>query len=315
MIGFDKTDFGLPVTLNQSSFSRANQERDFRIWRQCFHSLWPQVKKLVHPRDLEGLGKVLLVDGSFFDCMHQMFWAVYGHTCNKVKGHFFYDLDGLPEKLVLTDGKGSERAILGQELKAHITYIFDRGYDEYQLYRDFIKRHAHLVTRLKTSASFEVLEQRLVPVAEVMSGVVSDQTVVLGSGENTVRLRLVVHQDPDGKEWQFLTTRFDLPAYTIVELYSYRWQIELFFGWIKRHLQLKHWYSYDRNGVLIQLYAGMIVFLLLKLYSSLSGKAHFKAMHINFVRWVKRHLFDQIAEADIIAYLELLPVVKNQIKT
>ena len=315
MIGFDKFEFGLPVTLDQSSFSRANQNHDFRVWRQCFHSLWPLVKQQVHPRQLEGLGKVLLVDGSFFDCMHQMFWAIYGHTCNKVKGHFFYDLDGLPEKLVLTDGKGSEREILRHELKAFVTYIVDRGYDEYQLYRDIIKKHAHLVTRLKKSANFEVLEQRLVPVDQVILGVVSDQTVRLGSDDNTVKLRLVVYRDTDGKEWQYLTTRFDLAAYTIVELYSYRWQIELFFGWIKRHLQLSHWYSYDKNGVLIQLYAALITFLLLKLYSALCGKVHFKAMHIDFVRWVRRHLFDQIAEADIISYLKLLPVVLNQVKT
>lgn len=189
------------------------------------------------------------------------------------------------------------------------------GYNDYQLYRDIIKKRAHLVSRMLKSANLTLVEERVAPEGQALLGVAAYQTVQLGSGDNTVKLRMIVFRDAKGKEWQYLTTRFDLSASVIVELYLYRWEIELFFGWIKKHLQLGHWYSYNKNGVLIQLYAGLITFLLLKLYSALTGKPEFKAMRINFVRWIGRHLFDRVAEADFSAYLQLLPVVSSQVKT
>jgi hypothetical protein len=318
MIGFDEVEFGQPVTLNQSSFSRANQERDYRVWRSCFHQLWALAKKQVHHRELEGLGKIILVDGSLFDCMHQMFWAIYSSTKTKIKGHFFYDLDGLPEKLVLTVGTGNEREVLRQALKAWVTYIVDRGYNDYQLYRDIIDKHAHIVTRVIKNAEVKVLKEYEVSAEQARKGIIADQKVELGSGTNTVVLRLVTYQgqgktDQD-REWCYLTTRYDLAPYTIVELYMYRWQIELFFKWIKSHLQLKHWYSYDKNGVLIQLYTALITFLLLKLYSALLGKTEYQAMRIDFMRWMRRHLFDQRSEAEIVAYLDLLAKLTRELR-
>jgi hypothetical protein len=181
MIGFNKLDFGQPVTLNQSSFSRANQQRDYRLWRYCFHKLYHQAKGRLLPKQLEGLGRVVAVDGTLLDCLAKMAWAVYRTGTNKLKGHFFFDLSGLPEKLVLTSGKGSEREILETHFRPGITYLIDRGYNCYALFRQMIKAQAHFVTRLLDGAVVTVLETYQVSAEQASKGIVSDPEGGIGS--------------------------------------------------------------------------------------------------------------------------------------
>lgn len=315
MIGFERYEFGEPLTLNQSSFSRANAARSFEVWRYFFHTLWAIAQKQCRSTQLEGLDKVLLVDGSLFKCLPRMTWAVYRTTIKKVKGHFFLNLDGLPQKLVLTDGKGSERAVLENQIKAGYFYVFDRGYDDYTLFAAFRTLHAHFLTRLKSSAHFAVLENHSVPAEQARVGVISDQTVRLGGPQSELKLRLIGYQESTGKTYYYLTNRFDLDALSLVELYLYRWQIELFFGWIKRHLQFGHWYSQNPNGVLIQLYAGLITFLLLKLYAVHSAKPEWVALRIDFVRWIQRRLFNRVSQAEIEAYAQKINSEAKLVKT
>src|ERR1700694_1738987 len=115
-----------PLTLNQSSFSRANQKRSWRLWRYCFHQLWPMVARYSHLKQLEGDGEIVALDGSFLDCLPRMTWALYRKDSPKLKGHFFLNGNGLPQKLVLTTGNGSERDVLRQHLRKGATYVFDR---------------------------------------------------------------------------------------------------------------------------------------------------------------------------------------------
>jgi hypothetical protein len=315
MIGFNQLEFGQPVSLNQSSFSRANRERSYRLWRYCFHQLYHQAKGRLQPQQLEGLGRVVAVDGTFLDCLTKMAWAVYRTTTNKLKGHFFFDLDGLPEKLVLTTGKGSEREILETHFRPAITYLIDRGYNSYELFRQMLKAQAHFVTRLLDGAIVTVRETHLVSEDQASRGIVSDQTVQLGQQDNTVIVRLVVYQNARGEKWSYITSRMDLEPYLIVELYGLRWEIETFFWWIKTHLQIRHWYSLNENGVLIQLYAALITFVLLKSFTTIPSQARFVGMRIDFIRWIKRHLFDPIEEAEIEAYLQELQLPTTVLQT
>ena len=117
---------------------------------------------------------------------------------------------------------------------------------------------------------------------------------------------MVVFRDLAGKEYRYITSRFDISATSIVELYLNRWAIETFFGWIKRHLQLRHWYSENENGVLIQLYAALITFLLLKIYAAQATKQEFRAMRIDFIRWIRRHLADVVSDEQWSSYCALL---------
>jgi hypothetical protein len=306
MIGFEVDVFGQPLTFNQSSFSRANTSRSHRLWKYCFHKLWQTAKAHCQPSSLEGLGRLVAVDGTLFDCLPTMSWANYRSTKNKLKGHFFFNLDGLPERLVLTVGSGSERDVLRTNLRAGVTYLLDRGYNDYQLFAHLMKKQAHFVTRLLSNALVEALKDYPVDETQELKGVVSDQKVLIGKGDVGVELRMVVVRDLDGKDWSYITSRFDITATRVVELYLHRWEIETFFGWIKRHLQLGHWYSENENGILIQLYAGLITFLLLKIYAARCAKVPFRAMRLEFIRWIRRHLADVVSNDQWSSYCALL---------
>jgi len=236
-----------------------------------------------------------------------MTWAVYRSTSNKVKGHFFVDLNGLPDKLVLTTGKGSEREVLSTHYRKGVTYLFDRGYLDYELFRQLTNQQVWFVTRPLKSLVIEVLEERAVEPLQRHRGLLHDQKVKLGQGAKTVELRRIIFRDSRGEEWAYLTNRFDLEPMLVVELYQRRWEVELFFWWLKRHLQLKLWYSENENGVLIQLYAGLISFILLKIYAATTSKGQLQKLRIGFLRQIRRHLFDFVAHSEIEAYLFSLP--------
>lgn len=306
MIGFEFNELAEPLTLNQSSFSRANANRSHRLWKYCFHKLWSTAKGHCSPSLLEGLGRVVAVDGTLFDCLPKMSWATYRSSKNKLKGHFFFNLDGLPERLVLTVGTGSERDVLRTNLRAGVTYLLDRGYNDYALFAHLMKAQAHFVTRLLSNAVVEALKDYRVDEVAELKGVVSDQLVFIGKDEAGVELRMVVFRDLDGKDYHYITSRFDIPATQVVEVYLHRWEIETFFGWIKRHLQLGHWYSENENGILIQLYAALITFLLLKIYAAHCQKVDFRAMRMEFIRWIRRHLAEVVSHQEWSSYCVLL---------
>lgn len=306
LVGFDAFEFGQPLTLNQSSFSRANANRSYRLWSYLFHRLWARAKTQCALPQLVGLGQIVAVDGCLFDCLARMSWAVYRSTKPKVKGHFFFNLDGLPERLVLTTGLGSEREVLRTNYRAGVTYLLDRGYNDYDLFKTLVKAHSHFVTRLLKDAVYVVLENYPVRAENAAVGVVSDQKIELGQGQNAGIVRLVVYKKLDGYEMRYITSRWEVEALNVVRLYDHRWQIERFFAWIKLHLQLGHWYSENENGVLIQLYAALITFLLLKLYSAKCDKLEHRAMRIGFVRYLEQRLFDRLAPAGLAAYFDLL---------
>ncbi len=236
LVGFDGLEWGQPISLNQSSFSRANANRSYRLWRYLFHRLWQQAKAQCALPQLEGLVQVVAVDGTLFDCLARMSWAVYRSSAPKVKGHFFFNLDGLPERLVLTTGVGSEREVLVTNYRAGVTYLLDRGYNDYELFRNLVKARAHFVTRMLRNAGWTALETYPVSATDQAVGVKSDQQIQLGHSHNMLTARLVIYQKLDGTIIHYLTSRYDVEALTLVRLYDHRWQIERFFAWIKLHL-------------------------------------------------------------------------------
>lgn len=306
LVDFEGTDeWGKPLSLNQSNFSRANQNRSWRLWRYLAYRVLELIRPHLNCQQLEGLqalalNKLLVVDGSLFACLASMKWATYRSTSNKIRLHFFYALDGTPDKLLLTTGKGSERAVLEEHLRSDFTYLFDRGYNDYALFSTIIKANAHFVTRLLKNAVFEVVEEQPVPPEAAPLGLRQDQIILLGHPQT--RLRLITFQDLKGTSYQYLTSRFDLEALTIVRLYLYRWEVETFIGWFKTHLVFEHWYSQSENGVLIQLFAGFLTFLLLRYYQAKGNRPEFRALRLENLRWLRRHLLAQASALEREAY-------------
>ncbi len=235
-----------------------------------------------------------------------MSWAVYRSTAPKVKGHFFFNLDGLPERLVLTTGVGSEREVLATNYRAGVTYLLDRGYNEYELFRNLLKAQAHFVTRLLKNAVWTALQDYPVSPTDQAVGVQRDQQIQPGHSQNSLTVRMVTYKKLDGTIIHYITSRYEVDALTVVRLYDHRWQTLRFFAWLKLHLQLGHWYSENENGVLIQLYAALITFLLLKLHSAKCAKVEHRAMRSGFRRYIDQRLFDRLTQPSLEVYFKLL---------
>jgi Transposase DDE domain/Domain of unknown function (DUF4372) len=332
LVEYDELDFwGQPVTLNQSSYSRANAQRPWQGWRDLAAAVLNDLRPHLNQRQLEGLpvtnlAKLLVVDGSLFDCLSTMNWATYRQAVNKFKLHLFYALDGTPTELTITEGNGSEREILRLHLHSGFTYLFDRGYNDYELYALIVAKNADFVTRLLKNARYEVVAEQALDAESLAAGIHSDRLIRLrpvrprscpseasepdsSSSEQPLKLkeqrpvlRLVVAQGLDGKCYEILTSRRDLSAKQVALMYLYRWEIETFFGWFKRHMVFEHWYSQNPNGVLIQIWAGLLTFLLLKSYQVGGQRLQFRALRVENLRWLRRHLTERVSAVEVESY-------------
>ncbi|HEX2910728.1 MAG TPA: IS4 family transposase [Chloroflexia bacterium] len=289
--------------LAATSLSRANAHRSYLLWQELFALLYPKLSpqfKQLHLGGLSGLNAVRLVDGSLFEALSSMLWASYSSTKNKLKGHFFLDLNGLPDKLIVSAGSASEREVLLAQIEARVTYVFDRGYNSYLLFGQFQTKGAYFVTRLLGNALFHLKQELRLFEPEKGLGLVADQLIALKDETGQVHeLRLVTYRTAKGQSYRYLTNRFDLPALAIVRLYLWRWEIETFFAWLKRHLVFNHWYSENENGVRIQLFAGLLTFLLLRLYAATKGQSK---LRIKEVRQVRHWLTLPVSSAELLIY-------------
>ena len=290
--------------VDHSNISRANEQRSFAIFRYIFHCLFPQALSCAAPALglLAILHKVKILDSTFLQCCASMAWATYKKTKNGLKAHLLLDLSLLPEKLVVTAGNGSDRDVLRQIIKRGVTYIFDRGYNCYELFAQMSLAGAFFVTRLFDNAVYQIVETFYLDPEAILQGLIGDYRIRLGvpATQVSVCFRMIVYWAPDGRIFRFLSNRFDPPALAICDMYRYRWQIELFFRWIKQNLKVKRFLGRNKNAIFIQLYAALITFLLLQIFTC---KAEGKK-HVN--RWlllrIKRTLFYSVPEAEVAAY-------------
>jgi hypothetical protein len=219
------------------------------------------------------------VDGSVLRALPQMAWALWmddQHRAAKLHLHFEV-LNGVPVDATLTPAACSETAQLRAMLQPGRLYVTDRGYADYQLFRDILDAHSSFVARVKDNTAFTVAEERpLTPTAQ-QAGVVRDVILAkLGTkhhkdylGHQAVRLVIVRRTKPDGQmeELWLVTDRLDLPAELVALAYKYRWTIELFFRWFKCVLGCRHLLATDANGVAIQVYMALIASLLIVLWT------------------------------------------------
>ena len=199
-------------------------------------------------------------------------WRIYQdfhHGKGAFKMHTLLDLRGsIPTFVMLTPGKVNDAKVMDKiPVEAGTFYLMDKGYVAFEkLYKYFQQKGAYFVTRAKDNMSYEVIKSR--PVNKD-SGVLSDETIRLTGYYSTRKfpdtLRLVVYEDfESGKVYRFLTNNFVIEdPLTIAELYRERWQIELFFKWIKQHLHIKTFYGTSQNAVYTQIWIAVCDYLLL----------------------------------------------------
>lgn len=249
----------------KSAFFEAMNERGLEQFLLVFEALQKQAAKVLPDKHPE-LGSLVAVDGSLIDAVLSMEWADYRKGAKKAKTHIGFDLNrGVPRKIFLTSGKDGERPFVDRILAPGETAVSDRGYQSHHDFDQLQAAGKHFVTRIKENTIKTCLESSLVVPGSM---VFYDAKVLLGrEGVNQTRtpLRLVGYT-VEGKSYWIATSRFDLTAEQIALIYKLRWQIETFFAWWKRHLKVYHLISRSRHGLMIQMLAGLITYILLAMY-------------------------------------------------
>jgi hypothetical protein len=252
--------FHTPFSTLKDGFSRF----DSRHFKQLFETAVASMD-LKRIKDLDEVGLFQVIDGSLFPTLIQMSWSEYRKAKNAFKLHLSFELNRLiPTQFLIGSGKSSERAFLEKILEAGVTYIADRGYASFEIIAKVIKAEAYFVFRVKDNLLYQVRESLEIADGElpVCFRQVRDELIVFKSDKQQNVVRLIEFRVA-GSYFRIVTNRFDLPTLKIIILYAYRWQIELFFKYLKRTLNGLHLLNHSENGVEIQFYLLMTLAILL----------------------------------------------------
>ena len=262
--------------LSRSNLSRINNDKPYQLYESLFGKLLVRCQSIAPGHRFRFKNSLYALDASTIDLCLEMFpWADFRSTKGAVKLHVGLNHAGcLPEFVSITEGK-SHDVTVGRTLqfpKGSIVAV-DKGYNDYAWYNQLNDKKIFFVTRLKANAKYRITSRR--PVLK-SKGLISDQTIEF-TGTQTmkkcpVQLRRIGYQDSEtGKHYVFLTNNFKLSAKTIADIYKSRWQVELFFKWIKQNLKIKSFVGTSKNAVMTQIWIAMCVYLLLAFLKFQSG--------------------------------------------
>ena len=280
--------------VSRSSLARVNEKQPFTLYEQLAGKLLAQCQARAPRHGFRFKNKLYSLDASTIDlCLSVFPWAKFRTTKGAIKLHVGLDHDGLlPTFLTITDGKTHDMtAARALQLPKGSIVVMDRGYTDYSWYNRLNSQGIFFVTRLRKNARYRVTERRRVPKSK---GLTSDQTIQLTGAKADkcpIRLRRVGFKDAEtGIQYYFLTNNFKLAASTIAEIYKARWQIELFFKWIKQNLKIKSFLGTSRNAVMTQIWIAICVYLLLA-YLKFVSQISQSMQHI--LRLLQLNLFDR----------------------
>ena len=256
---------GLPKDLKKSTFFEAFRRFEADQARRLFYSLLSRLSFFPVP-EMAALGVLCAVDGSHWPAFFNMSWAAVGSNKPTVLLHLAFGLNQMiPVAMLLTDSKSSERSALRQMLQPGVTYIADRGYFAYSIFIDIADASAFFVIRAPCNVTYQILQHLPVTLPSGMSWLVDvqDDKVYCDKGEDSGTWRVV--RFLIGKsEFVLFTNRWELSTWQIIVLYAYRWQIELYFLFVKRTMNNGlHLLTHSKNGLEIQFYLMLISALLL----------------------------------------------------
>lgn len=261
---------GIRGRVSRSTLADANEQHDWRIFADFANVI------IVRARGLyagDAFGEELRLSAYALDsttidlCLALFPWARFRKRKGAVKMHTLLDLHGsLPTCVWISDGKFADVNILDQlVLDAGSFYVMDRGYVDFERLRRFNAASAFYVIRTKDKIK---LKRRSSQTADPANGVISDHVVVLATATSRKHypeaLRRIRFYDADKQRYLvFLTNNFDVPGLTIAKLYKARWQVELFFKWIKQHLRIKAFYGTSLNAVKTQIWIAITIYVLI----------------------------------------------------
>jgi hypothetical protein len=255
--------------ISRSTLADANESRDWRIFADFAQTLISEARRLYsdEPWGLELEQTVYALDATIIDlCLSLFPWARFRSTKAGIKVHTLLDLRGnIPSYIWVTDAKTADERVLDVLLpEPGSIYVLDRGYVDFKRLYTLHQAHAIFVTRAHRDLRFE---RRYSHPVDRSTGLLCDQTIVLDPYTSGKRyrepLRRIRYRHIEtSKQLVFLTNDMQLPALSITELYRQRWQVELFFKWIKQHLRIKAFYGTSPNAVRIQIWVAISVYVL-----------------------------------------------------
>jgi transposase len=273
---------GLRHAVHRSTLADANDARDWRIWAELAALLMRRARKMYRDDGLgAGLGltnTVYALDATTIDlCLSLFDWAPFRATKAAIKLHTLLDLRGaIPAFIHISDGKLHEVKVLDfLPIEAGAFYVMDRGYLDFARLYTLHQAGAFFVTRAKRGMNARRVYSTP---TERATGVICDQTIALNgfyvSTDYPEHLRRIRFKDPaSGKTLVFLTNNTTLPPLTIAALYQQRWQVELFFKWIKQHLRIKKFLGTSENAVKTQIWCAVSTYVLIAIVK--------KELHLN----------------------------------
>lgn len=263
-------------TTSKSNLSRMNEGKPYTLYESLFGRLLKRCQRLAPGHSFRFKNPLYSLDATAIDlCLSVFPWAEYKSTKGAIKLHVGLNHSGhLPEFVSISEGKRHE-VNFGKLMnfpKGSIVAM-DRGYLDYSWYKSLTGKGIYFVTRLRRNADYRVTERRQ---CDRKAGITSDQTIefsgALSSEKCPIPLRRIGYRDQEtGRHYVFLTNNFKLSAKTIAAIYKSRWQIEMFFKWIKQNLKIKSFIGTSRNAVLTQIWIAMCVYLILAFIKLRSG--------------------------------------------
>lgn len=260
---------GIENKVARSTLAEANARRPWQVYQKLFYAMLARCRDLTPAHKFRFKNPLYSLDSTTIELGLSAFpWAQYAKRQGAIKLHYQFDHAGqLPVFLTVTDAKHQDITVAKEAfgIVPDSIYCFDRGYTDFSWYRRITDEGAYFVTRAKSNAVLSYVGQQERPQPK---GVFADLTVEMGgfytSKDYPYPLRLIAFFDSEtGNYLEFLTNNFALSAGTIAAIYKARWQIEIFFRWIKHNLKIKSFLGTSQNAVLTQVWVAMCYYLLL----------------------------------------------------
>lgn len=301
---------GLPM-IKRSTLADANQTRSYKIFESVFYKLLERCQSLTPKHKFRFKNPLYTIDATIIDlCLSVFSWAKFRTTKGGIKLHYQFDHSGhIPSFLVVTDAKAHETTVTKKffTLTADSIYCFDRGYNDFVLYRRITEAKAFFVTRAKDNIDCQVIGQHT---ETLKKDILSDEVILLNNPKYIKPLRMIRFYDQEsGDILVFLTNNLALAPHTITRIYKARWQIEIFFKWIKQNLKIKTFLGTNQNAVMTQIWVAMCYFLLL---AYIKYQTKFKRSLFYLHRMIKDTL---LARLTLIDLLRATPKKLNQFKS
>lgn len=292
---------GIRALPKRSNLSKANNQRDYRVYEATFYSLLNQVKERLSENKLKVKKDVNLFDSTVITVSLELFqWATYRRS-GGFKIHTSFNLNTrTPTYSKVTHGNVNDVEGFNDDIEYYrdSIIVFDKGYFSFDLFRNLNNQNTMFVTRIKRDTKYKVLSRRDTS-KNVCEDAIIRMTGSKGKRKYQDNLRIVKFIDEETKkELTFLTNNFKYKASTVAYLYKKRWEIELFFKWIKQNLRIKKYLGTSENAVKTQVWVALVTYLLLYY---VSNQCNYQGGMLKFTRTVKEMLFEDIGLLDLMS--------------